>query len=490
MNSQVDETDMALGMTTSICGTCRNLVPAKITTNGEDVFFEKVCPSHGGEKVRIRGDVKNYLETLRYVKPAWTPNSFAGDRHRGCPNGCGFCGDHEQHLCMPIVEITDRCDLMCPVCLTSSGTGPGVTVDPNDLSVSAFRIILDRLLQAERQIDVLNLSGGEPLLHPHILTLVDEAASRKEIVRVSISTNGLPLLADPPLLESLRARDVVISLQFDGFDEKTYEVLRGRKMLGEKLALLKRLEDLDVTTSLTMTVARGLNDNQFPQILECLFGTKNIVSFMIQPIAFSGRATSLAGTVGRISIPDIVRLLGEAGHPAVKSRDFVPLPCSHPLCFSLAFYLMLEDGATASVNGLVNASTLLDSLSNRVFFGLDPEEHAKVMALVYDLWSGPVGAVPDSASVLKTLREILKELSEVSPSGCFDARKAFSATERRVKSIFIHAFQDAGTFDLDRVRRCCQAYPQEDGRLLPACVRNVLHGPDRSRACVARKEFT
>ena len=53
----------------------------------------------------------------------------------------------------------------------------------------------------------------------------------------------------------------------------------------------------------------------------------------------------------------------------------------------------------------------------------------------------------------------------------------FTLFERRVKSVFIHAFQDAETFDLARVRRCCQAYPQPDGSLVPACVRNVLRRP-------------
>ena len=81
--------------------------------------------------------------------------------------------------------------------------------------------------------------------------------------------------------------------------------------------------------------------------------------------------------------------------------------------------------------------------------------------------------------MLKPLRGILRELSVVS-CGCFDARKVFVTMERRIKSIFIHAFQDAGTFDLDRVRRCCQAYPQTDGRLVPVCVRNVLHATEQA----------
>jgi hypothetical protein len=134
---------------------------------------------------------------------------------------------------------------------------------------------------------------------------------------------------------------------------------------------------------------------------------------------------------------------------------------------------MLENGSAVSVNRLTDAATLLDSLSNRVIFGLDLDEHERLKQMIYDLWSGPAGAIPESEAVLETLRKILKTMSQTS-SSCFDPREVFTLAERRVKSIFIHAFQDAETFDLARVRRCCQAYPQPDGKLIPACVHNVL----------------
>lgn len=96
--------------------------------------------------------------------------------------------------------------------------------------------------------------------------------------------------------------------------------------------------------------------------------------------------------------------------------------------------------------------------------------------LIYDVWSGPVGAAPDGAAVMRTLRQILDELG----GRRFDPRQVFAVTERRIKSIFLHAFQDAETFDLARVRRCCNAYPEPDGRFLPVCVRNVLRRGRRS----------
>ena len=334
--------------------------------------------------------------------------------------------------------------------------------------------MLDTVIQAERQVDVLNLSGGEPLLHPSLLDLVDEALSRQEIVRVSLSTNGLQFLEEPRMLAELQSRNVVVSLQLDGFDERIYEVLRGRKLLRQKEELLHLLREGGATTSLTMTAAAGVNDDQFPAMLAALFGSDHIVSLMIQPIAFAGRGAAMSDRIGRLSIPDVIRLMDEARHPSVTMADFVPLPCSHPLCFSLAFYLMLDDGRAISVNRLTDAATLMDSLSNRVIFGLDSAESEKLKEMIYKLWSGPAGAAPDSQAVLSALRSILKQMSSASSCGRFDPRKAFTVAERRVKSIFIHAFQDAETFDLARVRRCCQAYPQPDGQLIPACVHNCL----------------
>jgi len=458
-----------LGVTQSVCNTCRRIVPAKVLTDEQDVYFEKFCAAcadatgHGLSRNLVRRDVEDYLQSQRFVKPAWIPREHAGDSAVRCPQGCGFCDRHEQHLCMPVVEITSRCDLACPVCLVDAGR-------KWDMSRDELKRLLDALIRAEGQVDVLNFSGGEPLIHPELLALLDEALARPEIVRVSISTNGLTLLRQPDLLKQLQERNVVVSLQFDGFDEKAYEVFRGRTLLKQKREILDRLEETGISTSLTVTAAEGVNDDQFPAILEYFFANAHVVSMMIQPVAFTGRGADLAQQAGRLTIPDVMKLLDRAGDGRVKASDFAPLPCSHPLCFNLAYYLMLDNGGTVSLNQMVGAAQLMDSPANRTIFGLDEEEHDRLRDMVYDLWSGPAGSVPDSEAVLKTLRSVIDELA----CTCFDPRAAFTVTERRIKSIFIHAFQDAETFDLARVRRCCNAYPQPDGKLIPACVHNVL----------------
>jgi len=453
-----------LGITQSVCPECRSLIPAKLVGIEGDIYFDKFCPVHGRNRVFIRADVDDYIQTLNYVKPAAKPLVSFGNNGLPCPGGCGFCERHEQHLCLPIIEITRACDMACPICLVDAEGEEKLTVDE-------FSFILDRLLEAEPQIDVLNLSGGEPLIHPDLLAIVDDALRRPEIVRVSISTNGLRLLKEDALLDELKARDVIVSLQFDGFDDAVYKTLRGRPLLNEKRIILDRLTSYDITTSLIMTAAKNVNEGAFSPILELLFSTPNIVSLMIQPMVYEGRGRQMPMPRKRLTIPEIINLLHATGQ--IDAADLTPLPCSHPACFSLAFYLMLENGGHVSVSQLFDTPTWLDIIANKGIFGLDEAAHERIKSLIYELWSGGAVANPESQAVLKAVRELLRDISKIS-SRVFDARKLFSIGERKIKSVFIHAFQDADTFDLARVRRCCNGYPQKDGRIIPACIHNVL----------------
>ena len=137
-----------LGITQSTCKVCHRIVPAKVATpDGLHVYYHKFCPTDGISQSCVHSDLAAYLETQRFVKPAWIPEELSGQSDKPCPHGCGFCDRHEQHLCMPIVEITSRCDLACPVCIADAGR-------KWDMTVEEFRTLADRLIRAERQIDV------------------------------------------------------------------------------------------------------------------------------------------------------------------------------------------------------------------------------------------------------------------------------------------------------------------------------------------------
>jgi uncharacterized radical SAM superfamily Fe-S cluster-containing enzyme len=462
-----------LGQSTGVCPVCRRLTPVRQVAVAGVVRQRSFCPEHGEIDRVIHSDASRFLTEERCVKPAWMPLHHDGDTTRPCPDGCGHCERHEQHLCMPIVEITRRCDLACPICIAEAGDRDD---GDDDLDEATFARLCDRLLAAEGQIDILNISGGEPLLHPHLLALVDAALARKGIIRVSISTNGLALLERPGLAQELATRGVTVSLQCDGLDDGVTRRLRGRPLTEAKRRILDLLAATRCSTSLVMTAVRGVNEDHFRELVDLLFGSDHLVSLMVQPLAHAGRARTFSCEEVPLDVAACIRALAACGHPALSAEVFAPLPCSHPRCFSYAYFLMAAGGTAIPMVRLVAAEKLLATIANRTVFGLDPEEFRTMQELLYDVWSGPMGREPDVRAALDAVRTLLRRVSCCG----FDPRMVFHASERMVKSIFIHGFQDPLTFDLARLRRCCNAYVQPDGRLVPACALNVLGSRSRT----------
>ena len=456
--------DGHLGTTTSTCRVCAKLIPAHVEIADGAVWFEKHCPQHGPQRVRIYSDADEYLALGRYHRAGSTPLQFSTAADKPCPEACGVCPRHEQHTCVPIIEITDHCDLACPICLVNNRAS-------YHLTRQQVADMLDRLVAAEGQISVLNLAGGEPTLNPEFRAIVEECLKRREILRVSVSTNGLRLADDSELLRFLAARNVVISLQFDGTDDDAYVRLRGRPLLTHKRRLIEEAGARGAAMSLTATIARGVNEGQVPVVADLLFRHEHILSAMFQPMAYVGRGGTVERPVDPVGIPEITRGLDGAAAGQIARDDFAPLPCSHPACFALAFYLALGAGRFTPIKRLVPIDRYLDMLQNRALFGTDPASFGVVRAAVYDLWSSPAALAPDSQQALSAVRRLLRSIA-ASPDA--QPARALAAAERSIKSIFIHHFMDRDSFDLSRARKCCNVYPQPDGRMLPACVYNCL----------------
>ncbi|MBF0501105.1 MAG: radical SAM protein [Candidatus Riflebacteria bacterium] len=489
-----------LTVTRSVCPDCGTLVSTKVLARDGRVFFEKHCPVHGVREAEVSDDLASYLDADRFHRVATTPLAFNKPWKKGCPDDCGFCPQHEQHVCMPIVEITDYCDMTCPICLVQNRNSWHMSLDQ-------LRGILDRLIETEEAIDVLNVSGGEPTMHPEFEAIIDEILSRREILRVSVSTNGRRLMRDDHLRRFLAERNVVISLQFDGTDSAALSTMRGISDGAERLALIDEMGRIDGPCSLTLTLVNGLNEAGLDTAVDMLFTRDHVLSLMVQPATFCGNAAGFSTTHKRLtSIPAAIRLIEQASRGRVVSNDFSPLPCSHPNCFSLSFFLRAEDNSFISIKRMFEPETYLDIIKNRALFGTDPENFGKIEAAVYDLWSGPSALTPDSEKALRSVRRLLKDVqnppqrkqhvenathhkeengsTKVASAtrafdgcrqSCFDAHHNLQVAQRNIKSIFLHAFMDADTFDITRVRKCCQVYPLRDGRFMPACVYNVLH---------------
>jgi hypothetical protein len=478
--------DGQLTVTTSACPKCRKTVPAKVLVRSGRVYFEKYCQEHGSSEVLIADEAEAYLNTFQYHRQASVPLEFNREFKGSCPGSCGFCPEHEQHVCIPIIEITDHCDMTCPICLVNNH-------DSWYMTREEFAGILDRLIATEGSIDVVNLSGGEPTMHPEFEQFIEEALQRPQILRVSVSTNGLRLARDPELLAFLAEKNVVISLQYDGDDPDVLKQLRGADVSAAKAKVIEQIRAADAPASLTFTLVPGLNEGELAKAVDLLFASPNILSLMVQPAAYNGTGRSFAAEPRRIFIPEVTRLLAKHSRGRIMASDFSPLPCSHPGCFSLSFFLKTESSDFLSLKRFFPLDTYLNIIQNRALFGTDEENFRQIEDAVYQLWSGPAALAPDSQRSLQAVRSLLKKAQSARTlppkthslvkkpqktppkrCACFDPSAAIQAAERDIKSVFIHGFMDADTFDLSRARKCCQVYPLADGRFMPICVYNVL----------------
>ena len=145
----------------SICTTCFRKIDGKIVFQDGRVFMLKHCPQHGSERVLISDDVDYYRQCREvYLKPPEMPLRRNTPIEFGCPYDCGLCPDHEQHSCLTLVEVTDACNLRCPICYANSGP-ERQTHRPLALVES----MLDAVVANEGEPDVVQISGGDSATH-------------------------------------------------------------------------------------------------------------------------------------------------------------------------------------------------------------------------------------------------------------------------------------------------------------------------------------
>lgn len=420
--------------------------------------MEKFCPEHGFSEVLISSDKNWYELSLSYVKPGQIPLKFNTKKFEGCPDSCGFCSEHQQHTCLPVVEINYNCDLSCPICLKGEDLG-------YQMSTLEFEQIIDNLFATEGRVDVINLSGGEPTLHPEIIPFF-EIAIKKGVSQISISTNGLSLIKNTALRASIKRLGIIVALQFDSFSDEAYLKIRGAELAQQKLELISILEAEEIPYSLVCTVVKGVNDREVEKISDFFFQSKAL-TLMFQPITFTGFANNLDHNQLRITIPDVVKEIERSKY--VKPGDFNPLPCSHYSCFALAYYLKVDERNYFSLKEFLGVDNYLDVIANKTLPGLDKEGYSMMKQRLYEFWSASDSSDLNE-KVLQRIKNIMQEMSSCG----FSQQNALNLGKNHMKAIFIHHFMDVYNFDFSRLVKCCNPYPQKGDKLVPICAQNVI----------------
>lgn len=465
-----------LGTTQSLCPKCLEVVPAKIIDRGGRVFFQKRCDEHGVREDFVCGDA-SWFDRLGYSLPGKLPQAFGLESSGACPTECGLCDQHEQHTCIGLLEITSACNLECPMCFAVSGPGG------KHLSLRQCKQAIDRLVEVEGQPEILQLSGGEPTIHPEFEEILAYACEQP-IDIVMINTNGVRVARDPSLVEMLARwrHRVEVYLQFDGFTEDCYRLLRGKSLAETKLKAIEVLGEANINTILVSTVQSGVNVDQVGAIVD--FGVQRpwITGASFQPATYSGRYFLPEELEHRVTFPDILKSISTQTEGRWRETDFSPLPCAHPNAHTLAYAVRHQvAGESAKILPIARFLDLenhLDLLSGRITFN---RPRAKELIVEY-LSRQPCGfggcdtteSESSPISELSKMKDLTAEDLELA-SGFFAQAINEDLQPRNMFRITTTSFMDAYNFDIRQLMKSCVHFILPTGHVIPFSAYNVLY---------------
>lgn len=444
-----------LKQTTSRCPVCKVLCPAEVWKVGQTpakVYLRRICATHGEAMVCISSDARFY----------WLSKGNPDNASGVCCSGSNCCaaegggvgtlgrnasgrgGEPFEKLstCLALIEIVNSCNLSCPTCYADSPLGQGDKVDAVPLEDLKTRIqgVIDR----KGGIEILQLSGGEPTLHPQFFELVEWAQKHEQIDYLLLNTNGVKLATDAQFAERLgkafRYGGMQVYLQFDGVQEAGQRWLRGADLRAIRQQAIEACQRINLPLTLAMTVT----PENLPHLWSAIeFGLKypHIRGISFQPMFGNGRVPSVVtankpavpGIITRLNTADII--LAAVGQSDGKLRfdDFTPLPCGDPNCATIG-YLLKVAGQVRSVSDFVNFSEVQGFLQNKIRYKLE---------------------------------DLLQCGCESEPLG--DLLKKFELDERNTFRLFIKPFMDVLDWDQDRIDRCCTHVIRPDGKLDSFC---------------------
>lgn len=442
-----------LELTRSICPECRRVIDAQVIQRLGAVYLRKFCQDHGWHESLVSSDAEYYLDSFKYNKPGAIPYDFATQTESGCPHDCGLCPEHQQHTCVAVFEITTRCNLACPTCFADAGIG-------YDLSLGQVELMLDRLMHTEGQPEVVQISGGEPTIHPQLLKIL-AAAQQRDIRYIMLNTNGLRLAQEPDFAAQLAVYQPAIYLQFDGLRQETYHTLRGRDLLQVKSQALDNIHQAGLTAVLVATLVQGVNDDEIGDMIRFALDHPAVLGISYQPIAFTGRCHDEGHPLHRLTLPDVLNAIQEQSQGLFKVGDFRPVPCPHPTCSSSA-YAFIQDGQMIPVARMVQLDDYLDFVTNRTV----PDLSVEMQPVLEALWS--------MAAMMGTERTTHDLINCVACDVSIPATMIDGLGPENFFLLHIHGFMDPYTLDQKRLMKCCIHHMLPDGRMVPFCAYNNL----------------
>ncbi|MDH5807031.1 MAG: radical SAM protein [Candidatus Methanomethylicaceae archaeon] len=465
--------------TKSLCPECLRVIDAEIYEDNGKVYIRKTCEIHGNFKDLYWSDYSLFEKANKYEYIGDGIKNPRTSIDKGCPYDCGICPSHKSHTVLAIIDVTNRCNLKCPICFANAAA-TGYVYEP---TLEEIREMLKNL-RSNQPIapNSIQFSGGEPTVRedlPELITMAKELGFH----HVEVNTNGIRIAKDPEYLKKLlNAGLSTLYLQFDGLTSEPYLAARGLDLLNIKLKVIENARKVGLDSIvLVPTIVKGINDNQIGNIIR--FAAKNsdvIRGVNFQPVSITGRINKEKLEEMRITIPDVIKLAEEQTNGEIKVSDFYPTPVVLPISKAvgalkrrryqeftnhqhcgMATLIIPEGDRLVPITRYANIEKFMDSMK-KVY---DAASHGSSFKARMHLLS----------AIRHVKLSLIKDLIlSVLIQGDYDSLGKFM---RKVILIGCMHFMDPYNFDLERVKRCTIHYAVPEGKIIPFCTMNSIHRP-------------
>jgi 7,8-dihydro-6-hydroxymethylpterin dimethyltransferase len=401
--------------------------------------------------VLIADDINYYKQIRNYNKASEYPKKPHTATHYGCPYDCGICPDHEQHSCLTLIEVTDRCNLSCPTCYASSSPTHG-----RHRTLDEIEFMLDAIVKSEGEPDVVQISGGEPTIHPDFFSILDLAKARP-IKHLMVNTNGIRIASDRAFAEKLATYTPAfeIYLQFDSFEKDVLVAMRGKDLTTVRMKALEVLNELNLSTTLVVTLQKGMNDHEIGRIIEFALQQRCVRGVTFQPTQISGRLDNFDPALNRMTNTEVRRKILEQSN-IFQSNDLIPVPCN-PDAIVMGYALKTSTGVFP-LTRLIDPELLLNNSRNTIVYEQDKDLHSFVLKMF------------STGNSCDSLKEDFHHLL-----CCLPDIVAPGLSYNNLFRIIIMNFMDAYNFDVRSIKKSCVHIVNMAGKIIPFETMNLFY---------------
>ena len=435
-----------IGETNTLCPVCMKTIKAEKIAEDDVVYIVKTCPEHGSWKVKIWNGVEHYKYLYEFAAVPKTPEKFAVPQIKDCPHDCGLCNQHMQHSCLNVVEVTNHCNLNCPICFATAN-GCGYDYHPD---METIRGMFTTVVDYVKSPRCIQLSGGEPTVRDDLPEIV-RMAKEMGIEHVEVNTNAVRIAKDIEYLRALKEAGVDdFYMQFDGTKDDIYLQTRGKSLFELKEQAIANCAEVGIGITLVVTVSPNINLDHVGEIIKYA-ATKvpTVKGVHFQPISYFGRYPVDPENNDRVTIPELAQAIGKQTKGMLKADNFIPTSCSNVHCDMKSLSVVLPD----------------HSLFPLTTMALGPPKKTDDVA---DKTRGEV-------SQFWRFIENSMDGEDENRSDDGSWRTFVSRAKTHYLTVSAMAFQDVWTGETDRWERCCIHVVTLDGRLIPFCLFNVTN---------------